>query len=113
MDIAKLAHEHRNLALHGKYSIMDYAYTIQKAVDQGRVCCAIENGKLVGFCQWTPYPSIYEIYIDNIVGLNKWCIRTFLLKFKELYPGFGIVAHRRGKSVTYNTEKLLEKFNIN
>jgi len=49
------------------------------------------------------------MFIQNILTTNERAIVEFIKIFKQKWPAHTIMAHRKGKPMTYNTTKLINR----
>lgn len=65
-----------------------------------------DNGNLNGLVWGTPDYKKKILHIDTILATSKSALPSLMKYFLAIYNGWTLTAERKGKFVTYSTEKL-------
>jgi len=68
------------------------------------------NKKLVGVICAVAKHEKKELFIWNILALQKYCFINLFLTLNNMWPSYEIYAERKGKIVKYNLQTIRNKF---
>ena len=109
-DLVKYVLENRKGYAFKGYSEVTIAHGIVLALISNTLLYAInDKGKICGVAVGRIVNRTMQV--DDILTTERWAFRSFVIKYKQLWPTLPITGYRGGKLVEYNTPNLLDKFN--
>lgn len=101
--------ERRGKAFVG-WTPIEIAGAIQQGIEDNSMCySAAPDGRLDGIVVANRHMKDKVIYVTSVLTTRPGVFASFMRMFTVLYPEFSIEAERRGKTVKYDTKRLVEK----
>lgn len=76
--------------------------------DNSMLVSITPNGEISGVVTCSKIRSAKVLYVNGLVTTAKGVMKTFLQRFRELYPDWSLEATRHGKYVKYPTNRLVK-----
>lgn len=110
-DIVKFVMKNRTNKVCKDWSSYQLVYSIDAALTNKTLSYTLDNyGNLDGVVWGTPNWEKKQLYIDCILTTTEKGLKDLMKHFLNVYEGWTLVAHRRNRYVTYNTNQLRRKY---
>ena len=111
LELIQFCLRHRRNKVFKGWTPQQIGWGIERAINHKGFAMAIgEDGNLAGVCLSTPDHAAKVLHVHDVLCVRRGALSAMLIKCREWYPGYQITARRRGKMVSYRTERLLGLF---
>lgn len=108
-DAVRWVMEHRKNKAFIHQTRQQVGWAIDRAINANAFGYVIDaEGALLGLCCGTPDRENKTLWVSQILCIDRRALPALVERFHEQFNGYKILAKRRGKEVSYDTERLVQ-----